>query len=63
MKTRYLVEVYKVKEVKEYSEGGLSDIVEQTEDQNGPENFQYQIQGDSLEEVIKKLEESSKWSK
>lgn len=62
MKTRYLVEVYKVENVKEYGEGGLHDISEQTEDQNGPQNFQYQIQGDNLEEVIKKLQEAARWA-
>lgn len=56
MKDRYLVRVYKVKNVKEYPEpGSRDDIDEQTEDQLSTNDFQFQLQGDSLDEIAAKL--------
>lgn len=56
MKTRYLVRVFEIENVKEYKDGGLDDIVEQTEDQIQPNrDFQFQLQGDSLHEIAAKL--------
>jgi hypothetical protein len=56
MKTRYLVDVYKIQKVLEYSDGGADDLIEQTEDQlNRNRDFQYQLQADTLPEIAKKL--------
>ena len=55
MKDRYLIRVYKVPDVREYPKG-LDDIDEQTEEQLNPDrDFQYQIQGDDLLQVVKSL--------
>jgi len=55
MKDRYLVRVYKIQNVKEYPQG-RDDIDEQTEDQlNSDRDFQFQLQGDSLDEIAAKL--------
>lgn len=56
MKNRYLVDVYQVRNVLEYADGGRDDLAEQTEDQlKRNRDFQCQLQGDTLLEIARQL--------
>lgn len=56
MKKRYVAKIYEVLNVKEYSDGGIDDIDEQTEDQlNLVTDFYCQIQGDTINQIAEKI--------
>ena len=56
MKDRYLINIYKIIDVKEQKEGGLDDISEQTGDQlDEQRDFQFQLQGDSFFDIVSQM--------